>query len=1103
MRLAELRKTLHAIDPAAVLVPGRVLRRVIQQVCNLPTLLWKVPHAESFVVDRHVLFRHVEQDELDLEPDQRLPATVILLPRPEGAELHEADPKSVLLRYWRRLFHARIHLRLEENQTEKGLTVQDYRRRIEQIGLAEFDEIRTVLQQEHFLRPKAEDGEVYIEFAAVYLELKFFAWNLVRIYFPGISDFERIDRILSEDLDYNALYATTRLPGAADPFVQSDTSSDLSHERYWAMMREADAAAKAKNVVRAALLRSWAARIAPAAQVDKTREGAWAELGQLTSRLQEALQLGEAEAADWQQYLIAVLDKADDRHSSEAGFLYDLQKACLDAEEEICAVDPVEWALSGFKRPIKRSLTGQKPVRVLKHLRHAASRLTILRLSDQDRHHLTGILNDAIAQGERRLKDRFRNVLRDAFQDVDLAPTTPPEKVASDKMIEELLDRVVAFGYLTFSDLRDAISRNQLKMPDLTDPQQFIRGDPLLRLDRRLAILMDGVYRPSEIYMRLLERLSALNFGTRLGRAITRFFTIPFGASFLLVEATEMLAGKFGAPPMLEAAHWLTVAGVGLFLLALIHSERFRHRCIELSQSAFRPVRILVAEVLPRYLPLAQVKQALLSWPAQLFFWYFFKPALFCLLIYAYAPRLFSSWFEILTAFLAANFILNLRPVTLLEEYLVHVVVQFYADVRAGLLPGLIRLIIRVFKQITDTMEYVLFSVDEWLRFRSGDGQVTFVVRAVLSVVWYPISYLARFYMVVLIEPGINPIKFPICSVAYKFILPFQATWTAWGVEQLSPLLGDYLAWLIVVPNVWLLADAFGFLIWETKENWSLYRENRSGSLRSVPIGPHGETLRGLLRPGFHSGTIPRLFAKLRAAEVEASKTGNWHATRTLRTSLGEAERVVRNFVAHEFVSLLEQSASWKDEPVRVGRVQLSYNRIRVEVFNEKQAGREAWLEFEERAGWFIAGVPVRGWLDNLNDEQRRALTTALASLYKLAGVTLVREQVQAQLTPPITAFDVTPEALILWVDGQGHTLTYDWHTPGERLRPQESNGVRASDRPVLEKRRLIFADTPISRQQWAESWQLDQEGKGHPPLSVEGEALVLLGDANHVNHAS
>ena len=58
----------------------------------------------------------------------------------------------------------------------------------------------------------------------------------------------------------------------------------------------------------------------------------------------------------------------------------------------------------------------------------------------------------------------------------------------------------------------------------------------------------------------------------------------------------------------------------------------------------------------------------------------------------------------------------------------------------------------------------------------------------------------------------------------------------------------------------------FGFIAWELKENWRLYRANRPLRLRPVMLGSHGESMRGLLRPGFHSGTIPKLFRKLRHA---------------------------------------------------------------------------------------------------------------------------------------------------------------------------------------------------------------------------------------------
>ena len=82
-------------------------------------------------------------------------------------------------------------------------------------------------------------------------------------------------------------------------------------------------------------------------------------------------------------------------------------------------------------------------------------------------------------------------------------------------------------------------------------------------------------------------------------------------------------------------------------------------------------------------------------------------------------------------------------------------------------------------------------------------------------------------------------------------------------------ILWAVLSWL----NFWI-ADAFGFIFWEVKENWRLYRANRSPTLGPVSIGPHGETLAGLLQPGFHSGTVPKLYARLRAAERQAIRDG-------------------------------------------------------------------------------------------------------------------------------------------------------------------------------------------------------------------------------------
>ena len=96
-----------------------------------------------------------------------------------------------------------------------------------------------------------------------------------------------------------------------------------------------------------------------------------------------------------------------------------------------------------------------------------------------------------------------------------LTPQNLPERVARKKLVEELLDQIGERGFLTMGDLRDAISRNNLKLPDLSEAARFLRGDQLLRADRKLALALDGVYRRGEFYLRWMQRLSSLGFGTR------------------------------------------------------------------------------------------------------------------------------------------------------------------------------------------------------------------------------------------------------------------------------------------------------------------------------------------------------------------------------------------------------------------------------------------------------------------------------------------------------------------------------------------------------------------------------------------------------------
>src|ERR1019366_2610057 len=128
------------------------------------------------------------------------------------------------------------------------------------------------------------------------------------------------------------------------------------------------------------------------------------------------------------------------------------------------------------------------------------------------------------------------------------------------------------------------------------------------------------------------------------------------------------------------------------------------------------------------------------------------------------------------------------------------------------------------------------------------------------------------------------------------------------------------------------LPDVVAFVIWEMKENWSLYRANRSQALGPVSVGGHGETMRGLLLPGFHSGTVPKLFSRLRQVERGAWRTGTWSGVRACQSALAEVEEAVRLFVTREFCELLGQTPAWQSQPPRVCAVTLATNQIRVEL---------------------------------------------------------------------------------------------------------------------------------------------------------------------------
>lgn len=119
------------------------------------------------------------------------------------------------------------------------------------------------------LLPPRDDMTVYVEFAAVYLELRYFAESMLSCYFPALGSTEEVDALLARDLDAAGLYRATRPSGAPEPQdqpvpeeleewpvdarVREEGGSRveiLSERKYLRWMKAADVAAGLGNQVR-------------------------------------------------------------------------------------------------------------------------------------------------------------------------------------------------------------------------------------------------------------------------------------------------------------------------------------------------------------------------------------------------------------------------------------------------------------------------------------------------------------------------------------------------------------------------------------------------------------------------------------------------------------------------------------------------------------------------------------------------------------------------------------------------------------------------------------------------------------------------------------
>ena len=1154
--LSSVEERLARAPAAPILVDARLLRRIIKRHRIVPGIGLEVPHARCYAISRETLLTIVSAAELG-RAGESLPDEVIVLPRPSEAELRHTPLEVLLTKLWRGAFHAAVHLEIERRVAAGGLTAARIRERIHHIGETEFDEVRLVLRHDESLLPPYDDRETFTEFAALYLELRSFDPGLLDRLFPTLRDRARVDGAI--DIDPLPLLALTRPDGVPEvpertssipPSVRARASivqepvaprapSLAASERY---LERAAAARRSGNDVRAALLALTAHAVAPPGKEEAALAAARADLDSLAVRLDSALRPDtlpteaerEGARAAWTPLLLALARsgfRRTLRHTVSARLLLDLQSAAVARERPQSTVDLVEFALSLGRRPIVRPLPAAIDVRITGYLRRATVKLRFVTIDSASHRVLGALLHHASERAEENVRRALRPRIIEALDAVGLTPRDAPERLARAKLTDELLDQAIHHGFLGIGHLRDAISRNQLKLASLSGPRELLLGDPLLKADRLLGMSLDGVYRRAEIYMRTLQRLSSVAFGTAPGRFLTRYLILPVGGAFVLLEGLShlisLIVGLFGHHHHVHLLDRISLSVVSVVLFSLLHSAGIRALALR-TLAGIGWVLKSVFVRFPRFVAqLPAVKSALASRSARAVIRYLVKPGLvtafLCLLAYWLVPAARSLHLATFVG-IAAGVVLGLdvgliSPIGLfVEEAVDDWIAQRFRLISREVLPGLFRLVASMFRYLTDLVERMVYTVDEWLRFREGQSVIALAAKALLGLAWFFVAYALRIYVNLLIEPQINPIKhFPVVTVSHKIVLPMAPTIFRGLKSVLAPVLGETVARAIAGPTVLLMPGVFGFLVWEFKENWKLYAENRARSLAPAVIGHHGETMGALMKPGFHSGTLPKLYQKLRRSARRSDGTLEQHDE-----ALREVEEAVRHFGARELAAIINGSSRFHAGHVRVEGVELGSNRITLVVScgareeassleSHRATGKDARtpcrVAFEEQSGLLLASVIEAGWLDGLDHEDRVIAENALAGLYHFAGVDVAREQLDAALrgraesAPP---YDIGSGGLVVWPAAEGPKpgdaarydreyaaeIFYDFRG-GATLSPVTRGEPPAEPAPTLVSSEIFYAKQPIAWTAWVAAWNAASSADGVIPRLLGGASIL------------
>ena len=217
---------------------------------------------------------------------------------------------------------------------------------------------------------------------------------------------------------------------------------------------------------------------------------------------------------------------------------------------------------------------------------------------------------------------------------------------------------------------------------------------------------------------------------------------------------------------------------------------------------------------------------------------------------------------------------------------------RFWGWLSIDLVPGLLHVIMDLSRWFLDGVEQLLYMVQEWLRFRSGENRAVLVAKAVAGLFWFW-----------------RDLRCSLCDQpAHRAAdQPDQAFPGGDGVAQGVPADDAGIARFSgravrrgSRPGLGAGGGHHHLAFPASSASWS-GSSRRTGSctppiarstLKPAPIGSHGETMLRLLRPGFHSGTIPKLYANLRRAE----RHDDHNSARKIEAALHHVEESISRF---------------------------------------------------------------------------------------------------------------------------------------------------------------------------------------------------------------